>query len=117
MSKEPLVDFIVARSKPGIIKLDMDTILGKSRSFYDKMDSISGKVFTSLDMDETLEEIQGNYKLNQEEQIYTILTVKFRDMGLKTMMDAVFMQHVHNLKNKGIGIPDEPEGDEGRYIQ
>ena len=68
-------------------------------------------------MEETLEEIQGNYKLNQKEQVYTILAVKFRDMGLKTMMDSLFMHHIHNLKNKGIEIPGEPEGDEGRYIQ
>ena len=117
MSKEPLVEFIEARSKPGSLKLDMDTILGKSRSFYNKMDSIAAEIFTSLDMDETLEEIQGNYKLSQKEQVYTILAVKFRDMGLKTMMDSLFMHHIDKLKNKGLEIHGEPDDEEGRYIQ
>ena len=117
MSKEPLVEFIEARSKPGSIKLDMDAILGNTRSFYNKMDSIAAEIFTSLDMEETLEEIQGNYKLSQKEQVYTILAVKFRDMGLKTMMDSLFMYHIHNLKNKGIDIPSEPDEEERRYIQ
>ena len=116
MSKEPLAGFIKARAKPRSLQLDMDNILGKSRSFYNKMDAIAAEIFTSLDMDETLGEIQEKYKLSQKEQVYTILAVKFRDMGLKTMMESLMMHHIQTLKNKGFEISDEPK-EEGRYIQ
>ena len=121
-SETILTKFIETRKNLGMKgKLKMKPLLGNLHSSFSKLDDIAQKVFTGINMNETLEKINDTYKLSKKDMAMVVLMVKIKEESLSILTASLMEHHLRNMQETGVEMPPvgmSSNGNESeRYIQ